>query len=631
MENNKIVIVCSDPVYPATGGAAARLLQMVTYLRNTGFIVDLITKDHDCYDSGLFEVFDKVYIFNKRGFFTSIKNVFDRFLKICKVNNKKSTDIALKKKLYQKKDKSSFIIRKIDHDFNYYCGQVNKVNNYHSVISIYAWNSSALRYFENAFKFIDTIDIQHKRTALANEAGYNLKYRECTIEEERDELNLADVIIAIQNEEHKQISEMCPEKPVITVQHALPIVASQQKSFNKSILCVGNSYDPNIKGIINFITKVLPKVKEVHHDAYLTVCGTVCRDLQGYEDTPGVRLLGFVDDLSKEYENADIVVNPVPYGTGLKIKSVEALCFGKCLVATPAGVYAIDGEQSYIKSDIESMADEIINLFNVPSRIDELSLKASIFAKQNYGVDAVFGKLAQELTQKSEYVKKKLDLEKRQMSLSDNFNLKVLETYFTKFREKGFWCQSDNNLLMSGKNKACLYLLDTNKFDYEHFYNMVEYPEGRALAYGEYSSPNILWELRLNDVYKNVYRFDIHLFETQDNPNSGLITLREPGTPFGFWFKRRDKDGKLTITVRDCKGVSKGMSWSDNVFDSWKHISFIISDKSIVISSYDKEVLELDLTELIMPKDITRVELGHIPGGDNYFSGMVSRLEVTKI
>lgn len=631
MENNTIVIVCSDPVYPATGGAAARLLQMVTYLRNKGFIVDLITKDHDCYDSGLFEVFDKVYIFNKRGLFTSIKSVFDRFLKICKVNTKKSIDIALKKKLYQEKDKSSFIIRKIDHDFNYYCGQVNKVNNYHSVICIYAWNSSALRYFENAFKFIDTIDIQHKRTSLANEAGYKLKYRECSLEEERDELNLADVIIAIQNEEQKQISEMCPEKTVITVQHALPVVVSDQKSFNKSILCVGNSYDPNTKGIINFITKVLPKVIEVHPDAHLIVCGTVCRDLQCYKNTQGIRLLGFVDDLSKEYENADIVINPVPYGTGLKIKSVEALCFGKCLVTTPAGVYAIDGDKSYIKSDIESMADEIINLFDVPSRIDELSLKASLFAKENYGVDAVFGKLAEELNSKSEYIKKKLDLEKLQLGLVDNFNLKILGAYFTKFREKGFWCQSDNNLVISGKHKDCLYLLDTNKFDYEQFYNMVEYPGGRALAYGEYSSPNILWELRLNNIFKSAYRFNLHLFETQDNPNSGLITLREPGTPFGFWFKRRDKDGKFTITVRGCNGVSKGMSWTDNAFDSWKNISFIISNKSIVISCYEDQELELDLTDIIMPEVITRVELGHVPNDGNYFSGMVSRLEVVKV
>ena len=123
----------------------------------------------------------------------------------------------------------------------------------------------------------------------------------------------------------------------------------------------------------------------------------------------------------------------------------------------------------------------------------------------------------------------------------------------------------------------------------------------------------------------------IDLLETIGNAEGGLITLREPGTKFGFWLNRRNKDGKYSLTVRDLDGVSKGISWPDELYDSWKRISFVITEKYIRILTEDGKQHQLDLGELSIPKDITRIELGHVPGGSKMFSGMVKRLEIIQV
>ena len=48
----------------------------------------------------------------------------------------------------------------------------------------------------------------------------------------------------------------------------------------------------------------------------------------------GVRLLGFVDDLTEIYEVATAVMVPIFTGTGMRIKSVEALSHGRPVIGT---------------------------------------------------------------------------------------------------------------------------------------------------------------------------------------------------------------------------------------------------------------------------------------------------------
>jgi hypothetical protein len=55
----------------------------------------------------------------------------------------------------------------------------------------------------------------------------------------------------------------------------------------------------------------------------------------------GVRIVGEVDSVRELYSDCSLVINPVVAGTGIKIKTIEALCHFRPLVTWPSGVEGI--------------------------------------------------------------------------------------------------------------------------------------------------------------------------------------------------------------------------------------------------------------------------------------------------
>jgi glycosyltransferase involved in cell wall biosynthesis len=66
--------------------------------------------------------------------------------------------------------------------------------------------------------------------------------------------------------------------------------------------------------------------------------------------------MGGVGDLTTAYDRAWVVVSPLRMGTGLKIKSIEALGMGKALVSAPAGYTGLEDGlgKAYLPGDLAS-------------------------------------------------------------------------------------------------------------------------------------------------------------------------------------------------------------------------------------------------------------------------------------
>jgi len=93
-----------------------------------------------------------------------------------------------------------------------------------------------------------------------------------------------------------------------------------------------------------------------------TIVGDVIRSL-----TPAssVELTSFVESLAELYQQSHVVVNPARVGTGLKIKTVEALSYAKAVVATQVGGEGLeDGWQTALRveDDAERFAAAIAEL-----------------------------------------------------------------------------------------------------------------------------------------------------------------------------------------------------------------------------------------------------------------------------
>lgn len=164
-------------------------------------------------------------------------------------------------------------------------------------------------------------------------------------------LNDADLVLAIQDDEYAMACAGVPNAKVMYVPHALrprywgptPKQEIDKKCRGEAplqVLFAASHQSPNVDGLKWFLSNVwlyLPKRK-----FELNVCGSICevpeiKELIGRKAISNVRSLGLVDDLDAQYTDADLVVNPCPYGSGMKVKTVEALSFGRPLVTTSAG------------------------------------------------------------------------------------------------------------------------------------------------------------------------------------------------------------------------------------------------------------------------------------------------------
>lgn len=137
----------------------------------------------------------------------------------------------------------------------------------------------------------------------------------------------------------------------------------------------------NVHGLSWFMDQVLPAVRRRVPDAELWLAGGI-GDRIG-RSVAGVRRLGFVEDLAEVYRRAAVVINPQRFGTGLSIKSVDALLHGRPLVTTASGARGLEeGANAAFRQvdSAEEFGDALVELLDDRSRAAALAGRAVEFA-----------------------------------------------------------------------------------------------------------------------------------------------------------------------------------------------------------------------------------------------------------
>ena len=96
---------------------------------------------------------------------------------------------------------------------------------------------------------------------------------------------------------------------------------------------------PNYLGMDHFLTHIFPYLDK-KENWEIHICGLDLDESyrKKWSAIEGVRCLGFVEDLSKEYSEAEIVVVPIYHGAGSCIKVMEAMQRRRLVVTTPKGI-----------------------------------------------------------------------------------------------------------------------------------------------------------------------------------------------------------------------------------------------------------------------------------------------------
>jgi glycosyltransferase involved in cell wall biosynthesis len=214
------------------------------------------------------------------------------------------------------------------------------------VLVEYVFLSRALEFFApGTVKVLDTHDVFGGRAEGLAALGLENRFFATTATEEARGLDRADLVLAIQAEEAALLAQRTA-KPLLTLGHLpadrRPPLPPRAADGWVTLGWIGSANPLNTRALGRFL-EALPPAMLAAEGGELILAGAAAAAM-GLAEGPGLRLLGPVADADALYAQVDLVLNPHEGGTGLKIKTVEALARGRPVIGTAeafAGLPAI--------------------------------------------------------------------------------------------------------------------------------------------------------------------------------------------------------------------------------------------------------------------------------------------------
>jgi hypothetical protein len=179
---------------------------------------------------------------------------------------------------------------------------------------------------------------------------------------------------------------------------AIPLAAHTPPPAQTILMVGAYTYGPNADAAEFFINDILPLLRKRFPEAQLWLAGAGTEGLPSFGRSPAnVRFLGFVDDLATLYESARIVVCPVRYGGGTRVKLVEAAAWGKAIVTTTLGAEGLGmkpGQDALFADFPGAFADACARLIEDEALCARLGGNARRLAIEQFDQERIVARLA---------------------------------------------------------------------------------------------------------------------------------------------------------------------------------------------------------------------------------------------
>ncbi|NKC30433.1 glycosyltransferase [Falsiroseomonas selenitidurans] len=237
-------------------------------------------------------------------------------------------------------------------------------------------------------KVLDTHDIMSLRARNFAHFGHR-HFIEISVAEELQILSAFDHLLAIQQEEFHWLEALLPGR-VLLAPHIVPLAprAPGNPEGPVRVGFIGGDSPMNRDGLRWLLDQVWPAIAPL--GAELHVAGMVCAALP--PGRPGVVAHGAVKRPEDFLATLDIGVNPVFYGGGLKIKTVEYLCHGLPSVLTAEALYGISGGAGVAYALAGNRAEFVAVLAGLvldPAARARMGDAAFAFGRRHFGTEAL--------------------------------------------------------------------------------------------------------------------------------------------------------------------------------------------------------------------------------------------------
>ncbi len=240
---------------------------------------------------------------------------------------------------------------------------------------------------------------------LANEKS-GIKKTYLTLQNNRlkkfeiEAFNQVDAIVTITDEDKKTISSICPKKPIHTC-----LTGINLQSYNQVVAPVfpqtlfhfaSMDWMPNIEAVDWFMNTVWNEVIKSEPNVKLVLAGRGMPERFKKLASDNITIIDDVKDSSQFYSTYDIMLVPLWSGSGLRIKLVEGLAYGKAIITTSIGAEGIpytSGKDLLIADSGAEFLKAILRVLSDNACKKQLQESARVLAEQHFDYKVIAARL----------------------------------------------------------------------------------------------------------------------------------------------------------------------------------------------------------------------------------------------
>lgn len=153
-------------------------------------------------------------------------------------------------------------------------------------------------------------------------------------------------------------------------------------------------YEPNVDGVLWFVTECWPKVRERFPDARLLVVGSKpTAAIQALAAQPGITVTGRVPTTPPYFDQAAVAIAPLRLARGVQNKVLEAMSMGLPVVSSPQaaqGLGPAPKDLLAVADGAEATVAAVTRWFADPNEARRIGLAAADWIREHWHWDRVF-------------------------------------------------------------------------------------------------------------------------------------------------------------------------------------------------------------------------------------------------
>lgn len=389
----KVLQLCNKAPYPANDGSSIAMLSIAEGLADNGVELHLLpinTKKH-------FKPEENIPSDIKQK--TNYKSIYQNTdtTALGALQNLFTKDSYFVSRFYFEEYKNALIQKLQQHQFKFIIIDGVFMASYIPVI----------RQYSKAKVILRTHNVEHQiwKRHLAQEKNA-IKKMYLTLQNnrlKRFELNAfsaCDAIVTITDEDKKIISQLVPNKAITTCLTGINLnqyqLIPQATKPNTVFHFASMDWMPNIEAVDWLMEKVWGKVTQQLPDAKLVLAGRGMPEKFKQLVNTNITVIDSVENSKDFYNTYDIMLVPLWSGSGLRIKLVEGLAYGKAIITTSIGAEGIPFTQNkdmIVANNETDFANAIVSLLNGNIDKPQLQQNARKLAEQHFNYQSISANL----------------------------------------------------------------------------------------------------------------------------------------------------------------------------------------------------------------------------------------------